>query len=307
MKKDLNCPVCGNLKGQPYFALCMDCSPYFYKKQGLPHQKARRRKKWIENRKILIEKVGNKCQWCDSEKNPFSIHHPKGIGARTYDYIWHAIVSDLIKKFIEQDSPLAELVESRVKVEQKRTLKKKLKARKEKAKNTMVETCPYCKSSNCHQRKTITPRYKCSSCQKEFDATKKRYPNNLARSIKNLEMKLKTQDYSYTPISPSKTLGPMLPFIYDEARKTYDENVKQLVSNYEEMEDVIVLCKKCHSAARMGLVICRKCKTNYHRTENKTCYQCKTGEKWEDRRKKIEEAWNQWYEGDDDDDWEELE
>ena len=51
-----------------------------------------------------------------------------------------------------------------------------------------------------------------------------------------------------------------MPLIYDEARKTYDEIVEQLVSNYEEMKDVTVLCKKCHSAARLGKFLLKNVK-----------------------------------------------
>ena len=58
--------------------------------------------------------------------------------------------------------------------------------------------------------------------------------------------------------------------------------------------------EKCHSATLKGLVICKECKTNYHRVENGKCYQCKTGKKWVDRNKGIEEAWENWC---DDDDW----
>ena len=132
----------------------------------------------------------------------------------------------------------------------------------------MVGVCPYCGNSNCNERKTLTPKYRCGSCKNEFDILELRIPGNLARSIKNLETKLKSQNYFYTSVSQSKTLGPILPFIYDEARKTYDEAVQQLVSNYEKMKDIIVLCKKCLSAAIHGYIICEKCKTNYRKTQS---------------------------------------
>lgn len=299
MKKDLLCVICGSLKENHYYSLCRNCTPFFYKKQSLPHQKARRRKKWIENRVIIIEKVGNKCQWCGSEKQPFSIHHPVEINARTYDYIWYTIVSDIIKKLKEKDATLAELFDLRVVLEQKKALKQKLKVQKQKANNSMVGVCPYCQSSNYNERKTLKPRYRCSTCKKEFETLKTRKPRNLVHSIEKLETKLKTQNYSYIRPSPNKSLSPLYPFIYNDARKAYDETVQQLVSSYEEMKDVEVLCKKCHSAARLGLVICEKCKTNYRRTQYDTCFRCHKGEEWKD----SENDWDYL----DDEDWEDLE
>jgi len=125
-----------------------------------------------------------------------------------------------------------------------------------------------------------------------------RIPGNLARSIKNLETKLKSQNYFYTSISQSKTLGSILPFIYDETLKTYDEAVQQLVSNYEEMKDIIVLCKKWLSAAIHGYNICEKCKMNYRKTQYETCYRCYKGGKWK-------EGENDWYDLDEDI-WEDM-
>ena len=86
------------MKENPYFALCRSCTPSFCKKQSSPHQKATKSKKSIENGAIKIEEAGNKCQWCGSEKEPFSIHHPKEITFRTYDRIWDTIVMDVIAK-----------------------------------------------------------------------------------------------------------------------------------------------------------------------------------------------------------------
>ena len=202
MKKDSYCVICGGLKENSYFSLCRGCTPFLYKKQGLPHQKARQRKKWKENRAIKIEEVGNKCQWCDSEKLPFSIHHHRGINARDYDHIWNTIVTDLIRK-LPKDATLVKEFNLRVVSEQKKALKQKLKARKEAAKNNMVGVCPNCLSSNYHERKTLTPLYRCGSCKKEFDTLKRRIPNKLARSIENLETKVESQDYSHMSVSPS--------------------------------------------------------------------------------------------------------
>ena len=295
-EKDLNCVICGSLKENTYFSMCQSCTPFLYKKQGAPHQKARYRKKWKEKRLLLIEKAGNKCQWCDSKKTPFSIHHPRDINARVYDHIWNTIISELFNKLLEKDTVLAESIESKINFEQKAALKQKLKTRMEAANNRMVEACPNCLSSNIHERTTLLPRYRCSSCKKEFDTLISRFPNNLGRSIKHLETKLQSKGYSNTSVSLTKILGPVLPLIYDEAKKLYDEAVQLLVSEYEEMIDCEVLCKKCHSAARLGYVFCEKCKTHYRRPQYETCFRCHKGKKGEDSN-------SDWYDLDEDD-WE---
>lgn len=293
-KKDLNCHVCGKLKENRYFALCKDCTPFLYKKQGLPHQKARKRKKWVENREKVLKKVGNKCQWCDSKKAPFSIHHPNSIDARDYDRIWYIILFDLIEK-LPKDATLVELYKLKVASEQKKTLKRNLKNQKQKARSSMIKVCPKCKGSNYSERSTLKPRYKCSSCKKEFDDFKIRPPKNLSHSIEKLETKLKTQNYSSTIISPSKMIGSLIPYVYDEVLKAYDKNVKHLVSDYEEMKDVQVLCKKCHRIAGLGLIICEKCKTHYRKPQYETCFSC-SGKNIELKRTEVffEEDWEDW-------------
>lgn len=297
-KKNLYCAICDGLKENPWYALCRKCTPFLYKKQGSPHQKATKTKKWIENKAIKIKEAGNKCQWCDSEKKPFSIHHPKEINARTYDHIWDKIVINCIAK----DAAFVKSYNLRIVSEQKMALQQKLKDRKEAAKKSMVGTCPNCLSSRYHERKTLTPRYRCTSCKNEFDTLKKRLTNKLARSIENIETKLKNQDYSYISVSPSNVLGPVMPFIYDEALKTYDETVQQLVSDYVEMKDTIVLCKKCHNVARRGYVFCEKCKKSYRRPQNETCYSCHIEEKGETTEKEDDKdvIW-------DEEDWEDPE
>ena len=305
IKKDLYCVICGSLKENHYYSLCRDCTPFLYKKQSLPHQKARRRKKWLKKRAIVIENVGNKCQWCDSEKPPFSIHHPVEVNARTYDRIWSTLITDRVNKLIENDSTLRELLELRVRLEAKKIVKRQLKNLESKANHSLVDACPYCLSTQIKERTTKTPRYKCTACKKEFETLIKRAPRNLTRNLENLETRLKTQNYSYTRPPPYKILGPLFPFIYNEVRQAYDEAVLQLVSSYEEMKDVSVLCKKCHSAARLGLVICEKCKTNYRKTQYEVCFHCYKKEKGITKKEKTVDYWD-FSDFDDDDDWEEL-
>lgn len=274
MKKDLYCVICGNLKEEPYFPLCRKCAPHIYNKGCYPHQKARKRKKWIQNRAILIEKAGNKCEWCGSDKTPFSIHHPNEINARTYDYIWDKIINERVIELLKDDPILRKKLESRIKLEQKRVLKQKLKYLEERAIENQMKVCPSCLSNRISKRKTITPRYRCGECKKEFNTPQNRTPQRYIKAIENKKSKLMSQDYSYISISPNITLGPFYPVIYDDALATYKSIVQQLISDYEEMTGVVVVCKRCHYAHIRGLVLCEKCNENYRKPNYETCYQC---------------------------------
>lgn len=274
MKKDLYCVICGNLKEEPYFPLCRKCAPHIYNKGCHPHQKARKRKKWIKNRAILIEKAGNKCEWCGSDKLPFSIHHPNEINARTYDYIWGKIINERVIKLLKDDPILRKKLESRIKLEQKRVLKQKLKYLEERAIENQMKVCPSCLSNNISERKTIIPPYRCGECKKEFNTPKNRTPQRYVKAIENKKSKLMSQDYSYISISPNITLGPLYPVIYEDALATYKTVVQHLISDYEEMVGVVVVCKRCHYAHIRGLVLCEKCNENYRRPNYETCYQC---------------------------------
>jgi len=302
MEKDLQCVICGKIKTNPYYPLCMDCSPYIYKKGSLPHQKVRRRKKWTENRAKLIEKAGNRCEWCQSEKPPFSIHHPNEINARTYDHIWNTIVSDHVDKLLEKNPNLRESITLHAELEKRKTLNQKLKKFENKAKESQVKICPYCSSSNITRRTTRTPMYRCSACKNEFDDPKERPYGNLQKSIETMKSKLKFQDYSYIHISPNQQFGSIYPLIYENAKLDYNNYIEQLISYYEEMVDAIVLCKKCHSAARLGLKLCERCKKKYRKETNEFCYSCYCEVKGINIEKDHKSSL--WY-LDDDEDWDE--
>ncbi len=274
MKKDLYCVICGNLKENSYFPLCRKCTPHIYNKGCHPHQRARNRKKWKKNRAILIEKAGNKCEWCGSDKTPFSIHHPNGINARTYDHIWEKLINERVNKLLKDDLILREKLESRVKLEQKRILKQTIKELEKKAMKNQMKVCPSCLSNNISVRKTLLPRYRCGACKNEFSTPKNRTPQRYVKAIENKKNQLKSQNYSYISISPNVIFGPFYPIIYDDALATYKSVVQQLISNYEEMTEAVVICKRCHYAHNRGLILCEKCNENYRKPNFETCYQC---------------------------------
>jgi hypothetical protein len=267
MKSAIFCPICNSEKNSPYFPLCLECLPYFYTKSSFPHQKARRRKEWIENRLKFIKKADYTCKWCGArkEENPslLSIHHPWEINARTYEHLWNEIVSKKQKELEKKDPCLKEMLSLRANYEEKKKLRLKLK--------------------------------------KKTDQ----------KSITTIKTKLKSNKFRKTQYARNKVLSIIYPFIYNEALRTYQKEVKLLVSEYVKMDDAIVLCKKCHSAARLGKKMCKKCRTNYHDAKYELCYCCNVKERGKRRKKeKIDGDWDdKWVdwndEGDEqwDDDW----
>lgn len=303
MKKDLYCVICGNLKEEPFFPLCRKCAPHFYNKGCHPHQKARNRKIWIKNRAIHIEKAGIKCEWCSSDKPPFSIHHPRGINARTYDYMWEEIINERVIKLLKDDPILRKKLELSIKLGQKKVLKEHLEYLEERAAESQMKVCPSCLSNRIRERKKLTPRYRCDACKNEFETPINRTQQRYVKAIENQKSKLKSGNYSYISISPNITLGPLYPLIYEDALATYKNKVQELISDYENMTDVTVLCKKCHSATRFGLIICDKCKKGYHNMRHEVCFSCYKEEKGIDKKKGGEFDWDSGDWGEDEDDW----
>lgn len=43
---------------------------------------------------------------------------------------------------------------------------------------------------------------------------------------------------------------------------------------YASFEGTIALCKRCHFSLHRGLVLCRVCQKNYHRTDRVKCWHC---------------------------------
>lgn len=205
--KNQKCIICGKAKNNHFSPMCINCSPYMYKKQSYPHQKARRRKQWKENREEVLKSRGFKCEWCGSMKKPFSIHHPSEINSRTYERIWNHIISDKIEKFLKANPKQKEWLDQFTLYEKQGFQKKSIKYNKEKILNY-------------------------------------------------------------------KIISVLLPILYEESVKEYEETVQDLIKNYIKMVNVILLCKRCHNAHRKGLKPCRICKKNFHRPNYDMCYQC---------------------------------
>ena len=298
------CVICGDTKEHPLSPLCTKCAPYMYKKQSFPHQLVRRRKVWRENRKKTIEERGNQCEWCGSEKEPFSIHHNQEINSRTYEKIWGELLMKMIQNFIESEPEREDWVKEFLSFENKLGLKNSINFYKEKAGNKAVKSCPGCESTSLVDKKKSQPRYKCTKCGKEFNQPNSKPKKNTIKKLKalqNFESKGEKpegniiQNLSYNAQQASfKLIGILLPQIFDETIKEYKKQVEILTKNYSDMTEVSVVCKRCHYAHNRGLILCEKCNQNYRKPKFETCYQChiKEVEANDPIAKKIREIFN---------------
>ena len=298
------CVICGNTKEHPLSPLCMKCAPYMYKKQSFPHQKVRGRKIWKENREKVIKERNNRCEWCGSEKEPFSIHHEQEVNSRTYEKIWNSILINKINSIIESEPERKEWINQFFLFEKRIRLKDSIKFFKEKARKEAVRSCPDCESTSLTTRKKSTPKNKCNKCGKEFNRAKIRPKKSTIKKLKTLE-KLQTEEeqpkgnifrnLGYIGQQATfKLIGLILPLIYNETIKEYEKEIEVLVKNYSDMTDVSVVCKRCHHAHNSGKILCKKCNENYHTHKFETCYQChiKEVEAKDPIARKIREIFN---------------
>lgn len=100
IQKKKNCVICGKSKKSQRYPMCVDCTPFLYKKGNFPHQKLRRKKIWVEKRKEVLTKMGGKCEWCKNDQQSLAIHHPKEVNSRTYEHIWNMLLCEEIDKYL---------------------------------------------------------------------------------------------------------------------------------------------------------------------------------------------------------------
>ncbi|TES95884.1 MAG: hypothetical protein E3J90_08955 [Promethearchaeota archaeon] len=298
------CVICGDTKEHPLSPLCIKCAPYMYKKQSFPHQLVQRRKAWNENREKIIKERGNQCEWCGSEKEPFSIHHTQEIDSRTYEKIWRDLLKKAIQSFLASEPEREEWVKEFLNFKNKLGLKNSIKFYKEKARNEAVKSCPSCGRTNITGEKKSHPNYKCNKCGKEFNQPKfgpKKKTIKKLKALQNFESKGEKpdahilQNLRYIKSqSFSAFIGMILPHIYEETFKEYKKQIEILIKNYSDMTEVLVVCKRCHYAHKKGYVICEKCKKNYKNPKFETCKQCsiKEIEVNDPIAKKIREIFN---------------
>ncbi|KKM01657.1 hypothetical protein LCGC14_1792240 [marine sediment metagenome] len=284
--KNNNCVICGKPKKSQLHPMCIECSPYLYKKGSFPHQKLRRRKVWLEKRREALIKVGKKCEWCENDQQNLAIHHPKEVNSRTYEHIWNQLLINEINSFLISNREKTLWAENYFKKETKKALRSSIRHFEQRAKNSMTMGCPFCAGSNYSVRKIMTPKYKCNGCKSTFNDLKPRPRREVKDKISSLKSQLKNEDYSKMRISGynrqkifGKFSGELLPKFYQKLKLEYEKKVSGLLDDYLEMKNIKVLCIKCHSAVRLGLKFCKRCKTNYRKGRYKMCYKCHIAEK----------------------------
>lgn len=277
-----NCVICGNPRKSELHPLCMNCNPFLYKKQAYPHQKLRRKKRWLEKRKEILDKVDNRCEWCGNTQQSLAIHHTKEVNSRKYEHIWNTLLGDEINTYLQSTPEKSSWVENYFIKETKKALRSSIKHYEQKAKNFMTKACPYCDSTNYIVRKTIIPKYKCNGCKKTFEELKPRPRRDMHDKLNSLKSQSQEKDISKLYLSGysrqkifGNFTGELLPILYPGLKVKYEKKVNELLEEYLEMRDTIVLCIKCHNAVRLGLKLCGKCKKNYHTSKYHQCSKCR--------------------------------
>ncbi len=135
---------------------------------------------------------------------------------------------------------------------------KLLKTRLEEGEFSEIEEklrlCPTCGSASLATRKQKKPAMKCKNCRAEFD-----YPED--KTVKTGRIPSEQWKVFWEKYSPSIKEGIMAE--RDRAER-----------KYRNLEECIVLCKRCHFARQKGLTLCPSCGKNYRRAGNDLCWEC---------------------------------
>lgn len=117
-------------------------------------------------------------------------------------------------------------------------------------------SCPACGSTSLRQRRQKKPAYKCQSCRSEFE----------------------------TPRMNIVDTGRLSREDWDRFWGKYGGAVKERVSGMQkelgarsmDPENYVAMCRRCHMAARGGLVLCPVCRKGYMREGRDMCWTCFT-------------------------------
>lgn len=114
------------------------------------------------------------------------------------------------------------------------------------------DACPKCKSFSIYSRKTMTPKYRCIRCTNVFD-----------KPVKLKTRWLSKEDFVDFHLKNKDKINAIV--------KTKREEAYQ---KYSSLEGTKVLCKACHFAAGKGNILCKVCKTHYHKPSYFMCWTC---------------------------------
>jgi hypothetical protein len=192
---------------------------------------------WKNKRVEYIK--GKSCEWCGS-KQTLSISHKHHFNKK-------AEYRKIGKKFVE------EYFKNRKNEKEKKELMKKAEKT---TKPKYLKACPKCKSSSVYERTTIAPKFRCKSCGHLTDELVERLSSNIidARTKKVYSLFFKKHR--------------------KEINKIFSERWKEFWREYINFKEVWILCKRCHFAQEKGLILCKKCKEQYHKPRHQMCWKC---------------------------------
>lgn len=205
------------------------------------------RKKWREDREKIIANSDGNCSWCRRE-GTLVVHHinPPKFGLIAYNEVSLLFFEEYFDNGAKEDE-FNKLMEKAVDWVLKKVKKK------------TVNRCPTCYRATLYERKTMEPKYKCTSCKHVCDEIIEDktiwYPSLYRSVIFNFN-----QDYK------------------KQIKEKYEAYKIKANSDYNDLEksDIILICKKCHYAHHNGMVLCKTCKKKYHKRKYSSCYTCKT-------------------------------
>lgn len=196
-------------------------------------------KEWKRQRGEIIREKPI-CEWCGKRKS-YTIHHnyhPTRILKERMYLIRRNVYEPLWKKAIEIFLQLKE---------------------------SLTELCPFCKSYKIRKRKTMTPKFHCDNCGKEFEEAIKKnvfFPTRplYRRYVKLIFRKIKEEN---------KEIKGKIDEIYKKEREKVNEEYNNL------RKDTVAICKKCNFIYhKFGKKPCSKCKERYINSRFETCFDC---------------------------------
>jgi hypothetical protein len=211
---------------------------------------------WKKKRAELL--IGKKCEKCGSTEIPLSIHHENTFYP---NFERSRIARQMINEYFREDSHKSEMEEIRHSVLKKIPI-------------IFTQVCPDC-GNPIQSRKKMSPKFRCSNCDNNFDTPARRINKNLIPKLN------KAFFYEFCILHENEINAKLAPMV-EKADK-----------EYLDFKDVVVLCKRCHMAVTKGYDLCPVCKTRYARVGYSQCYECylktKEGKEYLNRKQEIKE------------------
>lgn len=123
---------------------------------------------------------------------------------------------------------------------------------------TPMKVCPNCKHQNYYARDITKPKYRCNRCHFTFDE-----PEDFNQETKQINW-----------LDREKFRGQYSPLIHKMALLS----CKKQHEEYMDMNDTVILCKRCHFLLHKGWKLCPKCKEQgkikWIKPHFDTCFDC---------------------------------